>query len=114
MNEPRPPSKLEKLRIARAFLIHQLDQVDRWIADEERKRAEQQRGIEARPAPPDWILEHGLNRDAPPVAVHVGGCHMAGKRWKGVPRDVALRALAEGVEACGHCRPDAELGYMEG
>ncbi|MFF4763151.1 DUF6233 domain-containing protein [Streptomyces sp. NPDC001292] len=33
--------------------------------------------------------------------MHVGGCHMAG----GVPRDVALRALTEGVNACGHCRP---------
>ncbi|MFE4414185.1 DUF6233 domain-containing protein, partial [Streptomyces sp. NPDC056821] len=46
-------------------------------------------------------LEGGLNRDSPPVAVHVGGCHMAGTRWKGVPRDVALRALSEGIEACG-------------
>ncbi|WP_225081019.1 DUF6233 domain-containing protein [Streptomyces sp. CoT10] len=26
-------------------------------------------------------------------------------------RDVALRALSEGIEACGRCRPDAELGY---
>ncbi|WP_258056204.1 DUF6233 domain-containing protein [Streptomyces sp. Ru62] len=62
----------------------------------------------------DWILEGDLNRDAPPAAVHVGGCRMAGKRWKGVPRDVALRALAEGVEACGHCRPEAELGFVDG
>ncbi|WP_281155590.1 DUF6233 domain-containing protein [Streptomyces sp. HYC2] len=55
-----------------------------------------------------------MNRDSPPVAVHVGGCHMAGTRWTGVPRDVALRALSEGIEACGHCRPDAELGYLDG
>ncbi|MGV9351573.1 DUF6233 domain-containing protein [Streptomyces spiralis] len=46
--------------------------------------------------------------------MHVGGCHMAGKRWKAVPRDVALRALSEGVDACGHCRPDAALGYLDG
>jgi hypothetical protein len=39
---------------------------------------------------------------------------MVGKRHRGVPRDIALRALAEGVEACGHCRPDAELGYLDG
>ncbi|MGW2899115.1 DUF6233 domain-containing protein, partial [Streptomyces sp. NPDC001212] len=30
------------------------------------------------------------------------------------PRDVALRALSEGVEACVHCRPDAELGHLDG
>ncbi|WP_281155727.1 DUF6233 domain-containing protein [Streptomyces sp. HYC2] len=39
---------------------------------------------------------------------------MAGKRWKGVSRDVALRALIEGIDACGHCRPDAALGYLDG
>jgi hypothetical protein len=38
---------------------------------------------------------------------------MAGKRSKGVQRDQALRALADGVDACPHCRPDSELGYLE-
>ncbi|MFF4867473.1 hypothetical protein ACFY3J_38700 [Streptomyces sp. NPDC001231] len=33
-----------------------------------------------------------MNRDSPPVAVHVGGCHMAGKRWKACP----------GTSPCGH------------
>jgi hypothetical protein len=51
---------------------------------------------------PPWILY-----------VHVGGCHRAGKRSRGVERDHALRALAEGVAACTHCRPDSELGYLE-
>ncbi|MGW4824613.1 DUF6233 domain-containing protein [Streptomyces sp. NPDC004227] len=55
-----------------------------------------------------------MNRDSPPVAVHVGGCPMAGKRWTGVSRDVALRALSEGIEARGRCRPDAELGHLDG
>ncbi|MFB7576973.1 DUF6233 domain-containing protein [Streptomyces sp. NPDC056165] len=68
--------------------------------------------IDARP-PAEWILEQGLNRDSAPVTVHVGGCHMAGKRWKGVPRDVAVRALTEGVQACGHCRPDTLLGIFD-
>ncbi|MFF0465468.1 DUF6233 domain-containing protein [Streptomyces mexicanus] len=31
-----------------------------------------------------------------------------------VVRDIALRALAEGVEACGHCRPDSQLGFIDG
>ncbi|MET7356621.1 DUF6233 domain-containing protein [Streptomyces mirabilis] len=39
---------------------------------------------------------------------------MAGKRRRGVERDQALRALAQGVAACTHCRPDSELGYLEG
>ncbi|MEU9283660.1 DUF6233 domain-containing protein [Streptomyces sp. NPDC048275] len=25
-----------------------------------------------------------------------------------------LRALAEGADACLHCRPDSELGFIEG
>jgi hypothetical protein len=116
MNDPRsrPPTYLEKLRIVRGFLAHQLDQVDRWIAEEERKTAEQRRGVEALPPVPDWLLEMGLNRDAPPNMVHVGGCHMAGKRSKGISRGDALRWLAGGVPACSHCRPDSELGYLDG
>ncbi|MBA4866732.1 hypothetical protein H1V43_36640 [Streptomyces sp. PSKA54] len=49
-----------------------------------------------------------------PVAVHVGGCHMAGKNFRGLLREQALRARAEGVEGCGHCGVDAELGYLDG
>ncbi|MFE0132417.1 DUF6233 domain-containing protein [Streptomyces sp. NPDC059037] len=45
--------------------------------------------------------------------VHVGGCHMAGKRSRGVTQDEARRALYEHVDACPHCRPDTELGVLE-
>ncbi|MFJ4429222.1 DUF6233 domain-containing protein [Streptomyces bobili] len=31
-----------------------------------------------------------------------------------VSRSDALRWLAEGVPSCTHCRPDSELGYLEG
>ncbi|MEU6010673.1 DUF6233 domain-containing protein [Streptomyces sp. NPDC047453] len=61
--------------------------------------------------PPSATFSSCMPRQMP---LHVGGCHMAGKRRKGVPRDVALRALTEGVQACGHCRPDAELGFLDG
>lgn len=91
-----------------------LDRTRRWIADEQRREEEHRRGEEARPPQPDWLLEQGLNRDAAPVYVHAGGCWNATKRSRGVPRDVALRALAEGVPACSHCRPDVELGYLDG
>ncbi|WP_306192151.1 DUF6233 domain-containing protein [Streptomyces sp. MK5] len=108
------PPDLPRLRTLETWLLLTLDRVRRQIADAERREQERRRGERARPSIPDWILESSLNRNAPPLAVHVGGCHMAGKRWKAVPRDVALRALSEGVDACGHCRPDAALGYLDG
>lgn len=114
MPDSPSPTYLDRLRVVRGYLAHQLDQVDRWIADEERKAAEKRRGEEARPPQPDWLLEVGLNRDAPPNLVHVGGCHMAGKRSRGISRSDALRWLAEGIPACSHCRPDSELGYLDG
>ncbi|MGW7260756.1 DUF6233 domain-containing protein [Streptomyces sp. NPDC054834] len=46
--------------------------------------------------------------------VHEGPCWNAGKGSKGVTRDQALRALAEGVAACPQCRPDTALGYVDG
>ncbi|MFF9123187.1 DUF6233 domain-containing protein [Streptomyces sp. NPDC014889] len=107
------PPDLPRLRTLETWLAYSLKRVRQQIAAAERQEAERQRGAEARPPTPDWILERGLNRDSPPVAVHLGGCHMAGKRWHGVDRATALRALADGVEACGHCRPDAELGYLD-
>lgn len=91
-----------------------LDRTRRWIADAERRQREQQRSLTARPPAPDWLIEASIGKDAPPVYVHVGGCHMAGKRSKGVPREVALRALTEGIDACPHCRPDSELGHLDG
>ncbi|MGW1811717.1 DUF6233 domain-containing protein [Streptomyces sp. NPDC002078] len=46
--------------------------------------------------------------------VHRGGCWNAAKRSRGVDEAEARRALAAGVAACPHCRPDGELGYLEG
>ncbi|MER6425911.1 DUF6233 domain-containing protein [Streptomyces sp. NPDC001137] len=42
--------------------------------------------------------------------VHVGGCWNAGKRSRGIGREQARRALAEGVEAYPGCQPDTVLG----
>ncbi|MEU2284266.1 DUF6233 domain-containing protein [Streptomyces sp. NPDC013178] len=111
MND-RPPSRLELLRFARRVAERHLAEIDRWIADEERRETERQRGIAARPPAPDWLLELSLGARHP-VQVHVGGCHMAGKRPRGIGRQEALRRLADGVPACGHCRPDSALGFLE-
>ncbi|KPI12164.1 hypothetical protein OK006_11116 [Actinobacteria bacterium OK006] len=108
------PSCLEMLRFARRIAEQQLTQVDRWIAAEERREAERQHGIAARPPAPDWLIEHGLSgQDS--MYVHTGDCWNAGKRSKGVTRDTALRALTEGgAPACPRCRPDTALGILEG
>jgi hypothetical protein len=107
------PSRLDQLLFLKRVQEQDLERTRRWIAAEERRQAEQRRGEQARPPEPDWLLEQGLDgRQA--VYVHVGGCHMAGKRSRGVQRDQALRALADGIAACTHCRPDSELGYLEG
>ncbi|WP_353961894.1 MULTISPECIES: DUF6233 domain-containing protein [unclassified Streptomyces] len=63
------------------------------IAGSGRREREPQHGREARLLAADWLLESGIDT-GPAVYVHAGGCHMAGKRCRGVPRDVALRALA--------------------
>lgn len=107
-------SRLALLRFLERVQQRDLQRTRQWIADEERREAERQRGIAARPPQPDWLLEVGLNRDSAPVYVHAGGCWNAGGRSRGVPRDAALRALADGVAACPHCRPDSALGYLEG
>ncbi len=113
MNE-RPASRLDQLRFLERVQQQDLNRTRRWIADEVRREAERQRGIQARPPQPDWLIEQGLNRQSPAVYVHVGDCHMAGKRSRPATREQALHALAEGVEACSHCRVDTALGYVEG
>ncbi|SCK63284.1 hypothetical protein YUWDRAFT_06887 [Streptomyces sp. AmelKG-D3] len=58
-----------------------------------RRERERQHGREPRPLAAGWLLEAGIGT-GPAVYVHVGGCHMAGKRCRGVSRGVTLRALA--------------------
>ncbi|MFC9460004.1 DUF6233 domain-containing protein [Streptomyces sp. NPDC056983] len=106
------PPDLPRLRTLETWLAMSLERVRRTIADTERREAEQRYGQEHRPPAPDWLIEMGLGgRD--PVYVHVGGCHMAGQRSRGVERDQALRAVADGIDACPHCRPDTELGVLD-
>ncbi|MFM9368930.1 DUF6233 domain-containing protein [Streptomyces sp. Da 82-17] len=106
-------SRLEALRFAERVQLQQLDRIRRWIADEERRVAERRQGERARPPAPDWLIELGIGKERRPIAVHAGGCHMAGRRSRPISRDEAMRSLANGVEACGHCRPDSALGLLE-
>ncbi|MDI9836239.1 DUF6233 domain-containing protein [Streptomyces sp. KAU_LT] len=112
------PSRLELLRFARRVVVQQataaLRQLDGWIEVEERREAERRRGEEMRPAPPDWLLQHGLNRRNVD-AVHVGDCWAAAKSGRCQPasREQAVEALRAGVQACVHCRPDTALGLLD-
>ncbi|MGC9478804.1 DUF6233 domain-containing protein [Streptomyces sp. WG4] len=108
MSDPSVP-RLAQLRFLEAVQERDLARTRRWIGDEERRLAERRRAQAVRPPEPDWLLEQGLSGRTPPVYVHAGGCWNAGKRSAGISRDEARRALAEGVPACSHCRPDTEL-----
>ncbi|MFE4857408.1 DUF6233 domain-containing protein [Streptomyces sp. NPDC056670] len=105
------PSRLDQLHFLRRYLLQELARVDGWIAREEEREAAQARRTP--PPVPDWAIEMSLT--GTPVTVHVGGCGLGGTqaRTKPISRDEALRALSEGVEACGICRPDAALGWLE-
>ncbi|WP_326604310.1 DUF6233 domain-containing protein [Streptomyces sp. NBC_01800] len=71
-----------------------------------------QQAKERRPTTPDWIVELSIGVGARPIEVHVGGCYAAGKRHRAITREQALAALADGIRACIHCRPDTELGVL--
>ncbi|MET9445458.1 DUF6233 domain-containing protein [Streptomyces sp. NPDC006610] len=107
------PPDLPRLRTLERWLALALAEVRQAIAVAEQREAERQRGIAARPPAPDWLLEQGLTGRVP-VYVHAGGCHMAGRRSRPATAGQARQALAEGVDACPHCRPDTGLGYLDG
>ncbi len=107
------PPDLPRLGTLEAYLVLLLREVRAAIALAEQREAERQRSIQDRPLPPEWLLEQGLNRDSPPAQVHCGDCWNAGKRTRGISLDESRRALTEGVRACGACRPDSALGFLE-
>ncbi|KUN14564.1 hypothetical protein AQJ11_44350 [Streptomyces corchorusii] len=116
MGGEQPLSRLDALRFARRVVeqqaVRQLELIDRWIAEEERREAERRRGEQMRPAPADWLIQHGLNQ-ANVDAVHVGGCWAAKKsgRCRPATREQALDALRNQVPPCVHCQPDHSLRH---
>jgi len=110
---PDLPHDLPRLRTLETWLAYTLSEVRKAIEAAEQREREQERGIRDQPAPPDWLLELGLNRDSSPVQVHAGGCWNAGKRSRGISRDEARRALVEGAKPCGACRADSDRGLLD-
>ncbi|WP_435234012.1 DUF6233 domain-containing protein [Streptomyces sp. Tue6028] len=89
------------------WLAHAPTQVRHQISASE-QREQERLGIAARSPARDWRIERGHDERV----VHTGGRHMAGKRSNGATTDQALRAVLDKVDACTHCRPDTELGYL--
>jgi hypothetical protein len=104
-----PPDlpRLEALRVWHALWI---ERIDRKVDALRQREAERERGEQARPTPPEWIVELGIGDGRPPVEVHVGDCYAAGKRRRAVDTEEARRLLASGIRACTHCTPDHALG----
>ncbi|MFE0107075.1 DUF6233 domain-containing protein [Streptomyces sp. NPDC059009] len=111
MNDSLPLTRLDMLRFLERVQLGDLQRTRRWIADEERRQAERQRGEQVRPPAPDWLIEMSLNGRSP-LYIHAGDCHMAGKRSKAITREQARDALNQQVPACSHCNPDTELGLL--
>ncbi|WP_438489605.1 DUF6233 domain-containing protein [Streptomyces sp. S186] len=104
------PPDLPRLRTLETWLQLTLDHVRQAIVIAEQREAQRQRATP--PPSPDWLLQLSIGAGSQPIAVHVGGCSSAGRRARPIGRDQAMRALAEGLEACVLCRPDTELGIL--
>ncbi|MEU9522796.1 DUF6233 domain-containing protein [Streptomyces sp. NPDC048224] len=107
------PEDLERLQTLRTWHVMWVQRIDTKIASRRQRLAEEEYGRRHRPATPDWIVELGIGARHPPVQVHAGDCHMAGERRRAVNRTEARRLIAEGLKACGHCRPDVELNVID-
>ncbi|MFE7935545.1 DUF6233 domain-containing protein [Streptomyces sp. NPDC057456] len=118
MGGEQPLSRLDALRFARRVVeqqaVRQLRLIDQWIADEECRETERRKGEQMRPAPPDWLIQYGLNRSNVD-AVHTGDCWAAAKsgRCRPATRQQAIDALRRQVPPCIHCRPDTALGILD-
>ncbi|MFD9394060.1 DUF6233 domain-containing protein [Streptomyces sp. NPDC060000] len=103
------PENLPRLETLRVWHTLWLTRIDAKIAAVQQRQAETEHRRRRRPEPPDWTVELGIGAGRPPVQVHAGDCHMAGKRCRPVGRDEARRLLADGLRSCTHCRPDTQL-----
>ncbi|MEU1436381.1 DUF6233 domain-containing protein [Streptomyces sp. NPDC005786] len=94
-------------QFARRIALQQIDQIDQWIASEERREAERQQGERARPPKPEWVREYGIGQGAPPVEVHAGHCYSIGKRNRAITRETTDPP----IDAVARLRPTATLSH---
>ncbi|MFD7438352.1 DUF6233 domain-containing protein [Streptomyces sp. NPDC059861] len=109
-----PLSRLDTLRFVQRVVeqqpVRQLRLIDRWIADEEPCEAARRQGEERRPAPPDRLVQYGLNHTNGRRAHRDCWAAADGGRCRPATWQQALDALRQQVPACVHCRPDTTLG----
>ncbi|WP_333741627.1 DUF6233 domain-containing protein [Streptomyces sp. IBSBF 2806] len=103
------PPDLERLHTLRVWHTMWLDRIDAKIEAVQQRQAEVEQGRARRPPLPEWTVELGIGAGRPPVQVHAGDCHAAGKRRRAVDRD---EAAASWPTACTHCRPDTRLNVI--
>jgi hypothetical protein len=107
------PPDLERLHTLRVWHVMWLARIDAKIAAVRQRQTETEQGRARRPPRPEWTVELGIGAGRPPVQVHAGDCHAAGKRGRAVDRDEARRLLADGLRPCTHCRPDTQLDIID-
>ncbi|WP_327286593.1 DUF6233 domain-containing protein [Streptomyces sp. NBC_01205] len=106
------PPDLPRLRTVVQYLRNELARAERAVAAAEEREAAAVR--RRPPSPPaQWLIERGIGVGRLPVRVHVGGCWDTRKRCAPAGMEEARRALAEGVSACPHCRPNVALGMLD-
>ncbi|MEV7174678.1 DUF6233 domain-containing protein [Streptomyces sp. NPDC093224] len=105
------PPDPSRLRTIVTYLSYELGRAEHALAVAEQQQAAAHR----RPPPelPAWVVEQGIGSGRPPVSVHAGDCWDRGKRFRAISAEEARRALADGVRACTHCRPDTTLGLID-
>ncbi|MFD3760876.1 DUF6233 domain-containing protein [Streptomyces sp. NPDC058622] len=110
---PLPPA-LDQLLVIRRWLELTLARVDEKIsavraADEERLRRRPP------PEPPRWWIEYGIGVSRRPDRVHTDVCPIT-SRGRAATRESVLEVLrtVPSAIACPLCRPDSELGLLDG
>ncbi|MFD6880261.1 MULTISPECIES: DUF6233 domain-containing protein [unclassified Streptomyces] len=105
-------ARLDLLRFLERGQVRDLERTRDGIAIEEQLLAASAERRPA-PAPPAWLVEHGIGAGPPAVRVHTGDCWDTRTRCKPTTADAARRALGEGIPTCPHCRPDTALGILD-
>ncbi|MFF3207999.1 DUF6233 domain-containing protein [Streptomyces sp. NPDC002962] len=87
------PDDLPRLETLRVWHTLWLARIDAKITAVQQRQTETEHGRRRRPEPPQWTVELGIGTGRPPIQIHAGDCHMAGKRRRPVGhgvRDVVL------------------------
>ncbi|RST19656.1 hypothetical protein E2C00_00140 [Streptomyces sp. WAC05374] len=115
MSDPLPPPYPpddERLADIETYLTVRLMYVRQARAAEARRREIQQRT--APPPPPPYLIQRGLDGHPHTGGRPPGHVRTRGTGAAGVSEQAARRALADRIDACAVCRPDTELGVIDG